>query len=233
MGCGGSAVMDLEPIEERANEFATWVGKFDSEHRIPAAFASAADVPALLAEVKRLRADVARLTARPAPAWDEEAVQAEVLGIDARHHFHGTACLCGFDSHGRARSATEHITSAVLAVVRDYLPVKPSREAVIEAMLGSDIITDDLRAEASAQGTTQREPFLCFADAVLDLLHGRSEAEALRDFAARVRDEMDDSDKVLGTKWATDEYRHGMRSALMQVDEEADRLAAEGGADRG
>ena len=47
--------MDLEPIEERANEFATWVGKFDSVHRIPAAFASAADVPALIAEVKRLR----------------------------------------------------------------------------------------------------------------------------------------------------------------------------------
>ena len=47
--------MDLAPIEERANEFATWVGKFDSEHRIPAAFASAADVPALIAEVKRLR----------------------------------------------------------------------------------------------------------------------------------------------------------------------------------
>ena len=62
-----------------------------------------------------------RQAARPAPAWDEEAVQAEVLGIDARHHFHGTACLCGFDSHGRARSATEHITSAVLAVVRDHL----------------------------------------------------------------------------------------------------------------
>ena len=148
MGCGGSAVMDLEPIEERANEFATWVGKFDSAHRIPAAFASAADVPALLAEVKRLTAEVQerdewlhetaallpegfdgdewegeviarfiRQASRPAPAWDEEAVQAEVLGIDARHHFHGTACLCGFDSHGRARSATEHITSAVLAVV--------------------------------------------------------------------------------------------------------------------
>lgn len=134
--------MDLEPIEERANEFATWVGKFDSANRIPAAFASAADVPALLAEVKRLRSicedhalcadaistlreQVARLTARPAPAWDEEVVQAEVLGIDARHHFHGTACLCGFDSHGRARSATEHITSAVLAVVRRHLPVRP------------------------------------------------------------------------------------------------------------
>ena len=52
--------MDLEPIEERANEFSTWVGKFDSEHRIPAAFASAADVPALIAEVKRLQADILR-----------------------------------------------------------------------------------------------------------------------------------------------------------------------------
>ena len=52
--------MDLEPIEERANEFATWVGKFDSAHRIPAAFASAADVPALIAEVKRLQADILR-----------------------------------------------------------------------------------------------------------------------------------------------------------------------------
>ena len=49
--------MDLGPVEERANEFATWVGKFDSVNRIPAAFASAADVPALIAEVERLRAD--------------------------------------------------------------------------------------------------------------------------------------------------------------------------------
>ena len=92
MGCGGSAVMDLEPIEERAEEFSTWVGKFDSTQRIPAAFSSAADVPALLAEVERLRAEVARLTARPAPAWDEEAeVKAEawdegaIFGVRDQH----------------------------------------------------------------------------------------------------------------------------------------------------
>ena len=70
-----------------------------------------------------------------------------------------------------------------------------------------------------------------------DALPGRSEAEvkeeALRDFAARVRDEMDATDTALGTEWATDEYRRGMRSALIQVDAHADRLAAEGGADRG
>ena len=114
---------------------------------------SAADVPGLVEEVKRLTAEVQerdewlhetaallpegfdgdewegeviarfiRQAARPAPVWDEEAVvAAEVLGINARHHFHGTACLCGFDSHGRARSATEHITSAALAVVREHL----------------------------------------------------------------------------------------------------------------
>lgn len=47
--------MDLEPIEERAEEFFTWVGRFDSGKRVDAAFASAADVPALIDEVKRLR----------------------------------------------------------------------------------------------------------------------------------------------------------------------------------
>ena len=72
--------MDLEPIEERANEFATWVGKFDSAHRTPAAFASAADVPALIAEVKRLRTvyaevdcEALRLTAAPSATRDEVA----------------------------------------------------------------------------------------------------------------------------------------------------------------
>ena len=129
------------------------------------------------------------------------------------------------------------IVRTALAVIREHLPVKPDRETVIAALAGltreqwdrdpgADLMREALRARFGGQ-----------ADAVLDLWPGRSEAEvkdeALREFAARVRDEMDDSDKVLGTKWATDEYRHGMRSALMQVDEEADRLAAEGGADRG
>ena len=93
--------------------------------------------------------------------------------------------------------------------------VKPSREAVIEAMLGSDIITDDLRAEASAQGTTQREPFLCFADAVLDLLHGRSEAEVKAEF-----------DSETDGYTATHHQREVGTGYFYH-------LAAEGGADRG
>ena len=103
--------MDLEPIEERANEFATWVGKFDSEHRIPAAFASAADVPALIDEVKRLRAEVARLTAHPAPAWDEEAA---ALAVFERSHEPSFE-----DSEEGMREAREFVRS--LAVVRDHL----------------------------------------------------------------------------------------------------------------
>ena len=100
--------MDLEPIEERAEEFSTWVGKFDSEHRIPAAFASAADVPALLAEVERLRADVA-MTARPAPAWDEEAA-AEAVRKDLE-----AAGILSW-TNGGAR-----IVQTALAVVREHL----------------------------------------------------------------------------------------------------------------
>ena len=123
--------MDLEPIEERANEFSTWVGKFDSAHRIPAAFASAADVPALIAEVERLRAEVAqweegfeeesdahdalkaeaaRLTARPAPAWDEEAT-AEAVRKDLE-----AAGILPW-TNGGAR-----IVRTALAVVREHLP---------------------------------------------------------------------------------------------------------------
>lgn len=199
----------------------------------------------LRAEVTRLHALVADLRATASPAWDEcaavegmvRAVYPSLLADDRQPlRVFGEARSDAELREGERDVARERMRQA-LAVVRDHLPVKPSREDMVEAMLGSDIITDDIRAEASAQGSAQREPFLCFADAVLDLWPGRSEAgvkaEALRDFAARVRDEMDASDKVLGTEWETDEYRHAMRSALMQVDEEADRLAAEGGADRG
>ena len=124
-----------------------------------------------------------RQAARPAPAWDEEAVQAEVLGIDARHHFHGTACLCGFDSHGRARSATEHITSAVLAVVRDNQPVKPRRETVRDEIAGHPIGSGYYATTVGVDEAAE------IADAVLSLLPGRSEAEVKAESKAEAWDE--------------------------------------------
>ena len=156
--------MDLEPIEERANEFATWVGKFDSAHRIPAAFASAADVPALLAEAKHYRAQ--------RDEW--------------------------FLMESRAREAAE----AEVVLLR-----KRIRKARHQR--------DEARAEASAQGTTQREPFLCFADAVLDLLHGRSEAEVKAEFDS-------ETDGYTATR-----HQREVGTGYFY------HLAAEGGADRG
>ena len=191
MGCGGSAVMDLEPIEERAEEFATWVGKFDSEHRIPAAFASAADVPSLLAEVKRLRAEVTRLEedlsdrttdlaetthpARPAPAWDEEAMRA------ARDEYvrHNLGMAVG--TYGdRLRCAFE----AGVDAVREHLPVKVDREAVARALAEHRLMGGRCRC-----GLDPRLDYYRYeqhvTDAVLDLWPGESratvQAEALRD----------------------------------------------------
>ena len=171
MGCGGSAVMDLEPIEERAEEFSTWVGKFDSEHRIPAAFSSAADVPALLAEVERLRAKVDRLMGLLEPYTRE------------------------YPKECNKRVAAENERDAALAVVRDHLPVKPDREAVARALalVGDyDGCFERLDAWAAASSEAREcgdveEPmstdgedaewWLKRADAVLSLLPGRSEVD--------------------------------------------------------
>jgi len=56
------------------------------------------------------------------PGFEEEVrddiareIEAEQFKVESIHRFHGTTCLCGFDSQGRARSATEHITQALSA----------------------------------------------------------------------------------------------------------------------
>ena len=238
--------MDLEPIEERANEFATWVGKFDSEHRIPAAFASAADVPALLAEVERLRSicedhalcadaistlreEVTRLStavsAHPAPAWDEEAVAEAV-----RKDLEAVGILPW--TNGGAR-----IVRTVLAVVREHLPAKPSREEVARALalVGDyDGCFERLDAWAAASSEAREcgdveEPmstdgedaewWLKRADAILDLLPGRSEAEvkaeALREAADWLADMDDGRD--------TGQHRAG-RDIIARLRDRADRL---------
>lgn len=41
-----------------------------------------------------------------------EDFETACFAAESRHHFHGQACLCGFES-ARSRSRTEHITSEV------------------------------------------------------------------------------------------------------------------------
>ena len=205
--------MDLGPIEERANEFATWVGKFDSAHRTPAAFASAADVPALLAEVERLTAEVAR----PAPVWDEE-----VALVDAHLASVRQVMEDGYPSIF-VRS-NEDAADAALAVVRDYLPVKPGREEVYRAWHG----TDDPWAGCADSASIER---------VLDLLPGRSEAEvraeALREAKRAANHDWLAFQSVWGSSPSDLAVLAFANKALDWLRARADRLAAEGGADRG
>lgn len=69
---------------------------------------------------------VARLTARPAPAWDEEVMRDEL--VVAVREAHRAADTCS------GPWADEAMTDAALAVVRDHLPVKPSREDVADVL---------------------------------------------------------------------------------------------------
>ena len=125
--------MDLEPIEERANEFATWVGKFDSAHRIPAAFDSAADVPALLAEVKRLRAEVADLRATVSSVWDEGIARC-CTGDASQDDGHHKSCRY---VHGDLRpdpDDREALADAEAKVERQRDRLRAREEAVAEAV---------------------------------------------------------------------------------------------------
>lgn len=155
------------------------------------------------------RAEAARLTARPAPAWDEEAVAEAV-----RKDLEAVGILPW--TNGGAR-----IVRTVLAVVRRHLPVKPHRDALAAAIrlrhreMGSGVETVTVGDYESA-------------DAALDLWPGRSEAEvkaeALREAADWLAD-MDDGRDA-------GQHRAG-RDIIARLRARADRLAAEGGADRG
>lgn len=115
----------------------------------------------------------------------------------------------------------------------DSLRVKPDRETLSAALhgltrevwdaCGDALIRSALRDQVSAQ-----------VDAVLALWPGRSEAEvkaeALREWVEDVTGDLA-ATKAEGIDLGRD-YLHGMRSALMQATERADRLAAEGGDDR-
>lgn len=196
---------------------------------------------------EKAEAAVARLTARPAPAWDEEAVTEAVART-----LHADACSEHEYAWEPNAGTFRDQARAVLAVVRDHLPVKPDREAVARA-LDPGVWRDELMPERPDSVTDEewgriwdrartesKAPSLVQADAVLSLLPGRSEAEVkaeeLRAFARSLEDE------ERGIRDAPDFNRHrddfigrinGLRTAARRARARADHLAAEGGADRG
>ncbi len=59
--------------------------------------------------------DFAAHIAEVTEAAVREQLQRAAFDVEHRHQIHGTECVCGkFDSHGRCRSATEHITGEVI-----------------------------------------------------------------------------------------------------------------------
>ena len=186
--------------------------------------------PALVEEVNRLRAEVARL----APAWDEEAVVEGMaravypfLFTDGRQPLRvfGEARSDAELREGERDVARERMRQA-LAVVRDHQPVKPRREAVARALAEHRLMGGRCRC-----GLDPRLDYYRYeqhvTDAVLSLLPGRSEAVVKAEGLREARDEVRAS-----SFWAdgSDNYADRVRGYLSA---RADRLSAEGGADRG
>ena len=160
--------------------------------------------------------DEARRATRPAPAWDEVAVKGAL--IDAQLASVRRIMNDGYPS--TFIRSNEDAADAALAVVRDHLPVKPDREAIVRAMHAEVCCPCDPTGCDVAEVSENR-----YADAVLDLWPGRSEAEvkaeALRE-AADWLAHMDDGRD-------TGQHRAG-RDIIARLRDRADRLAAEGGA---
>ena len=146
-----------------------------------------------------------RQAARPAPAWDEDAIRA------ARDEYvrHNLGMAVG--TYGdRLRCAFE----AGVDAVRERVPVKPDREGAPK------------RAYRDRQTPIQEEDAWAFGegvragiDAVLDLWPGRSEATVKAEALNEAADSLErlDGENLL-------------RGLIARIRARADRLAAEGGA---
>ena len=215
------------PIHE-SDLLAMGMRALDDVPRLLGALDAAEVEVALRAEVRLAKASAhsaslalgAQLAARPAPAWDEEAVVEgmvravyPLLFTDDRQPLHAEL------REGERDVARERMRQA-LAVVREHLPVKPHRDALAAAIrlrhreMGSSVETvtvDDYES----------------ADAALSLLPGRTESEIKAEALREARDAVRAS-----SFWAdgSDNYADRVRGYLSA---RADRLAAEGGADRG
>lgn len=162
--------------------------------------------------------------AHSAPAWDEDALgslQALAVHWDAQAAHNadqGGDFWKGMVAKGRECADDLRRT---LAVVRDRLPVKTSRDEVIAALHGltyerfmSERVGDSARVDL-------RNLYGRQADKVLSLLPGRSEAEVKAESLREAADE-----------WHAEHY--GTRPAAYKfLWDRADRLTAEGCADRG
>lgn len=249
--------LDLDAIRARADARRDYADERPESLHVPEDYAaladeSAADVPALVEEVKRLRAesqqfyenrnlwqkraekaeaevarleedlsdrtmDLAEMTRpyRPAPAWDEEAAAERAFTAAAN-------AAANDETWAKASDHTKDWWRMVAqAALRDHLPVKPDRETVRLAQHQA-LMPQAMSIFAAVGGTQADYDALLdtLADAVLDLLPGRSEAtvkaEALRSVRAWVADLAGESIN-----------RRALKNYL------DDRLATEGGVDRG
>ena len=183
--------------------------------------------PALVEEVNRLRAEVARL----APAWDEEAVVEGMaravypfLFTDGRQPLRvfGEARSDAELREGERDVARERMRQA-LAVVRDHQPVKPDRETIERALRDAGLVEVVAVHERHGAEEVVYAHLRPVVDAVLAEWPGESRAQvgatALRDAVEKYAITIPDA---LGYKVP----------AVTTEDllDRADRLAAEGGA---
>ena len=135
MSADAPTPLDLDAIRARADARRDYADERPESLHVPEDYAaladeSAADVPALVEEVKRLRADAAR----PAPAWDEEVVKGAL--IEAQLASVRRIMDDGYPSIF-VRS-NEDAAEAALTVVRDMLlTAAPSvtRDEVVDALV--------------------------------------------------------------------------------------------------
>ena len=145
-----------------------------------------------------------------------------------------------FFREGERNVARERMRQA-LAVVREHLPVKPSRETVARAIDPGawrdepmperpNSVTDEEWGRIWDRVRTEsKAPSLARADAALDLWPGESRAQVE---AAALRDAADEYEARLPDGTGNGRAYNSYTVAAM-LRARADRLAAEGGADRG
>ena len=191
-------------------------------------------------QVRRLRAEVTRLhalvadlrAARLAPAWDEEAVTDEALSR-ARA---ALAQASPLQTTPWIARLVDEVVDSTLAVVREHLPTLPDRETVARALAEHRLMGGRCRC-----GLDPRLDYYRYeqhvTDAVLDLRPGRTESEikeeALREAKRAANHDWLAFQSVWGSSPSDLAVLAFANKALDWLHARADRLSAEGGADRG